>query len=62
MMEPAQQKSPIIAKNLNHWFGEGEARKQAIFDVNLEIEAGKLTILMGPSGSDKTTQRTLSGW
>lgn len=56
-----QQEPPIVAKNLNHWFGEGEARKQAIFDVNLEIEAGKLTILMGPSGSGKTTLLTLIG-
>ncbi|MFK8033447.1 MAG: ATP-binding cassette domain-containing protein [Hyphomicrobiales bacterium] len=60
-MEPANQKFPIVAENLNHWFGEGEARKQAIFDVNLEIEAGKLTILMGPSGSGKTTLLTLIG-
>ncbi|MEH6726872.1 MAG: ATP-binding cassette domain-containing protein [Hyphomicrobiales bacterium] len=52
---------PIITKGLNHWFGEGEARKQAIFDVNLSIEAGKLTILMGPSGSGKTTLLTLIG-
>ncbi|WP_019961640.1 ATP-binding cassette domain-containing protein [Woodsholea maritima] len=53
--------SPIIVSHLDHWFGEGEARKQAIFDVNLEIEAGKLTILMGPSGSGKTTTLTLMG-
>lgn len=52
---------PIATKALNHWFGEGEARKQAIFDVNLSIEAGKLTILMGPSGSGKTTLLTLIG-
>lgn len=54
-------KFPIVTKRLNHWFGEGEARKQAIFDVNLEIDAGKLTILMGPSGSGKTTLLTLIG-
>lgn len=52
---------PITTKALNHWFGKGEARKQAIFDVNLSIEAGKLTILMGPSGSGKTTLLTLIG-
>lgn len=60
-MTAFQHKFPIVAKNLNHWFGEGEARKQAIFDVNLEIEAGKLTILMGASGSGKTTLLTLIG-
>lgn len=53
--------APIIVRGLNHSFGTGEARKQAIFDVNLEIERGKLTILMGPSGSGKTTILTLIG-
>jgi putative ABC transport system ATP-binding protein len=57
MVAPA----PIIVRGLNHSFGTGEARKQAIFDVNLEIERGKLTILMGPSGSGKTTLLTLMG-
>lgn len=52
---------PITTQGLNHWFGEGEARKQAIFDVNLSIEPGRLTILMGPSGSGKTTLLTLIG-
>ena len=51
----------IQTQALDHFFGEGEARKQAIFDVNLEIERGKLTILMGPSGSVKTTLLTLMG-
>ena len=51
----------IRTEGLNHFFGEGEARKQAIFDVNLEIARGKLTILMGPSGSGKTTLLTLMG-
>ncbi|PTX53802.1 putative ABC transport system ATP-binding protein [Litoreibacter ponti] len=53
--------SPIIASGLNHFFGTGEARKQAIWDVNLEIAPGKLTVLMGPSGSGKTTVLTLMG-
>ena len=52
---------PIEASGLNHFFGEGEARKQAIFDLNLNIERGSLTILMGPSGSGKTTVLTLMG-
>lgn len=53
--------APIIATGLNHYFGTGEARKQAIFDVNLTIERGSLTVLMGPSGSGKTTLLTLMG-
>jgi putative ABC transport system ATP-binding protein len=53
--------SPITTRGLNHFFGRGDARKQAIFNVNLEIERGSLTILMGPSGSGKTTLLTLIG-
>ncbi len=51
----------IIVRALNHWFGEGEAAKQALFDIDLEIEAGKLITLVGPSGSGKTTLLTLIG-
>lgn len=52
---------PIVTQGLCHWFGEGEARKQALFDIDLEIEAGKLTVLVGASGSGKTTLLTLIG-
>jgi putative ABC transport system ATP-binding protein len=52
---------PISVTGLNHYFGDGEARKQAIWDVNLNIIRGSLTILMGPSGSGKTTLLTLMG-
>lgn len=53
--------SSIIIGKLDHWFGEGEARKQALFDVDLAIKAGKLTVLVGASGSGKTTLLTLMG-
>lgn len=52
---------PINVRGLNHWFGTGEARKQAIFDVDLKVVRGSLTVLMGPSGSGKTTVLTLMG-
>lgn len=52
---------PIEVHGLNHWFGAGEARKQAIFDVSLRVARGTLTVLMGPSGSGKTTVLTLMG-
>ena len=51
----------IAVRGLNHWFGVGEARKQALFDVDLTIGRGELVILMGPSGSGKTTLLTLMG-
>lgn len=53
------ERAPIIVKNLDYWFGEGEAKKQTLFDINLEIHSGSLTALMGPSGSGKTTLLTL---
>ncbi len=56
MTEPA-----ITVSHLDHFFGEGEARKQALFDVNIEVRRGSLTVLMGPSGSGKTTLLTLMG-
>ncbi|MDT8853570.1 ATP-binding cassette domain-containing protein [Paracoccaceae bacterium Fryx2] len=52
---------PITVSGLNHSFGQGEARKQAIFDVSMQIRRGSLTVLMGPSGSGKTTLLTLMG-
>lgn len=53
--------TPISTHHLDHYFGAGDARKQAIFDINLDIARGSLTILMGPSGSGKTTLLTLIG-
>lgn len=55
------QDDPIVVRGLNHWFGSGDARKQAVFDVSMRVKRGSLTILMGPSGSGKTTVLTLMG-
>lgn len=55
-------KQPVISvKNLNHYFGEKNLRKQVLFDINLNINAGEIVILTGPSGSGKTTLLTLMG-
>lgn len=51
----------IRVKNLNHYFGAGQLRKQVLFDINLEINVGEIVILTGPSGSGKTTLLTLIG-
>ena len=54
--------NPVISiQNLNHYFGKGQLRKQALFDINLEINAGEIIIMTGPSGSGKTTLLTLVG-
>ena len=52
---------PLQVAGLDHFFGTGEARKQALFDLNVTIARGSLNILMGPSGSGKTTALTLMG-
>ena len=51
----------ISVHQLNHYFGSGQLRKQALFDINLEIAAGEIVIMTGPSGSGKTTLLTLIG-
>jgi putative ABC transport system ATP-binding protein len=56
-----ERETILEAVGLNHWFGTGEVRKQALFDVNLTLKRGSFTVLMGPSGSGKTTVLTLVG-
>lgn len=56
-----QQQLAIKIENLNYFFGEGEIRKQVLFDISLDLPAGQIVILTGPSGSGKTTLLTLVG-
>ncbi len=51
----------IIVHQLDHYFGAGKLRKQALFDINLKISVGEIVIMTGPSGSGKTTLLTLIG-
>lgn len=53
--------SVIQVEHLDHFFGEGELKKQVLFDINLAINAGEIVILTGPSGSGKTTLLSLMG-
>jgi len=52
---------PVRFSGVNHYFGRGALRKQILFDVSAEIEAGQIVIITGPSGSGKTTLITLIG-
>ena len=51
----------ISIQNLDHYFGHGQLKKQVLFDISLEINAGEIIIMTGPSGSGKTTLLTLVG-
>ena len=55
------QDSVVTIQHLNHYFGQGDLKKQILFDINLEIYAGEIVIMMGPSGSGKTTLLTVIG-
>jgi putative ABC transport system ATP-binding protein len=52
---------PIVVHHVDHFFGEGDLRRQVLVDVSAEIDAGEIVILTGPSGSGKTTLLTLIG-
>jgi phosphate transport system ATP-binding protein len=45
------EKIKISTKNLNVFYGA----KQALFDINLELQEKKVTALIGPSGCGKST-------
>lgn len=46
---------------LNHYFGEGETRKQVLQDNSVTLMPGEMVIMTGPSGSGKSTLLTLIG-
>ena len=51
----------IRIRNLNHYFGQDETRKQVLFDNQFDAYEGQIVIMTGPSGSGKTTLLTLIG-
>ncbi len=62
MIPPFIAKNAVIAvEHLDHFFGQGQIRKQVLFDINLNILSGEIVIMNGPSGSGKTTLLTLLG-
>lgn len=51
----------VEIRGLNHSYGKGALQKQILFDLDLDIEQGKIVLLCGPSGCGKTTLLTLMG-
>ncbi|HTV03893.1 MAG TPA: ABC transporter ATP-binding protein [Acidobacteriaceae bacterium] len=45
----------VKANDVSKWFGEGEARTDALKKVCLEARFGEMVYIVGPSGSGKTT-------
>ena len=49
-------KAPVVrVEHLSKHFGEGNARVDALRDIEMEVFPGQVVGLMGPSGSGKTT-------
>lgn len=45
----------VSCKNIKKSYGTGTSRIEALRGIDLEIETGKLLMIVGPSGSGKTT-------
>src|SRR3954453_10637864 len=53
--ELPQLSGVVEAANVRRTYGEGDALVHALRGIDLEIEAARLTAIMGPSGSGKST-------
>jgi putative ABC transport system ATP-binding protein len=54
-LAPTQPASLVSASGLVRRFGEGSSAVDALRGVTLDIDAGRMTAIMGPSGSGKST-------
>ncbi len=61
MSAGAEQAARVELRGVDYAFGEGEARRQVLFGVDLALAPGEFAILTGPSGSGKTTLLSLIG-
>nr|WP_088894720.1 DevA family ABC transporter ATP-binding protein [Leptolyngbya ohadii] len=51
----------VQIRSLNYFYGQGDLRKQVLYDISLDLYKGQIVIMTGPSGSGKTTLLTLMG-
>jgi putative ABC transport system ATP-binding protein len=61
MRQAADNEPAAVLKGVSVTYGKGDAAVRAVDNVSLEVERGKLTLLMGPSGSGKTTLLQILG-
>ncbi|MGL5795254.1 MAG: ATP-binding cassette domain-containing protein [Waterburya sp.] len=56
------QSNTVVAINkLNYFYGKGKLRRQILFDISTNVNAGEIIFLTGPSGAGKTTLLSLIG-
>ncbi|MDN6039488.1 MAG: ATP-binding cassette domain-containing protein, partial [Lactobacillus sp.] len=51
----------IELKNVEKVYGKGDARVEALKDINFEADKSELVLIMGPSGAGKSTFLTIAG-
>ena len=51
----------LQARGLKKYYGKGETEVRALDNVNLDIERGKFTAIIGTSGSGKSTLLNMLG-
>ncbi len=53
--------SVIELKNISKSYGQGNAKVDALKDVNFEAQKGEVVLIEGPSGAGKSTFLTIAG-
>lgn len=61
MTSPPESSLIVEVRDVSYAFGDGESRKQVLFDNHLDLGPGELVMMSGPSGSGKTTLLSLIG-
>ncbi|CAG0962042.1 putative ABC transporter ATP-binding protein YknY [Myxococcaceae bacterium] len=60
-MQPLAPDRVVLLERIAKHFGEGEARVNALSEIDLEVRSGEVVALLGPSGSGKTTLLNVIG-